>query len=106
MSTITIQDLFLRLDEMMWSDFIYRPPGNLTLDSPCVVHDPDDVPPDGELPHEVRRLGYVEAVGIDDLRSIRDNMRTQGRVPTHEELLKAFTYYLEHDAFMAVDKHG
>ena len=106
MSTMTIRDLFERVDELNWSDFIYRPPGSLTLGSPCVVHDPDDVSPGDELPEEVSRLGYVEAVGIDDLRSIRDNARMQGRVPTEDELLEAFTYYLENDAFMSFHTKG
>lgn len=101
MSSVTIRELFERLDKMNWSDFIYRPPGSLTLASPCLVHDPDDVAPGNELPDEARRLGYVEAVGIDDLRSIRNNARMQGRTPTEDELLEAFSYYLDNDAFIS-----
>lgn len=104
MSTMTTRELFKRLDEMKWSDFIYRPPGPVALDSPCLIHDPDDVAPGEELPDEVRRLGYVEAVGIDDLRSIRDNAQMQGRKPSDDELLKAFNHYLENDAFMSFDE--
>lgn len=106
MTIMTIRELFTKLDELKWSDFIYRPPGVLTLESSCLVHDVDDVAPGEELPNEAGRLGCIEAVGIDDLRSIRDNAHLQGRLPTDGELLVALNYYLENDSFISFDSTG
>lgn len=103
MTKMTIRELFGRLDEIGWSYFVYRAPGPLTLDSQCLVHDPDDVPHGGELPEAASHLGYVEVIGIDDLCSIRENARMQGRVPADDELLEALIYYLVNDAYMRFD---
>ena len=71
--------------------------------TPCIVHDPDDVDPGKDVPDEAESLGYVEGLGIDDLRSVRDNARLQGRGPTADELLQALTDYLQNDAFITFD---
>ena len=100
---MTINDVFQQLDQLQWSDCIYLPPGHPTLATPCIVHDPDDVDPGKDVPDIAESLGYAEGLGIDDLRSVRDNAKLQGRGPTTDELLQAFTYYLQHDAFITFD---
>jgi len=98
--TMTIADVFSQLDQLLWTDCIYLPLGQPTLATPCIIHDPDDVAPGRDVPDEAERLGYVEGLGIDDLRSVRDNAKLQGRGPTDAELLQALTYYLKNDAFI------
>jgi hypothetical protein len=97
---MTINEVFQQLDQLQWSDCIYLPPGQPTLGTPCIVHDPDDVEPGQEVPDAAESLGYVEGLGVDDLQSVRENARLQGRGPTAEEFLQAFTYYLQNDAFI------
>ena len=103
MSTqMTIRELFDQLDNLLWSDTIYLPPAPITPNGLCLVHDPDDVTEEVDLPSEALRLGYEEGMGIVDLQGVRDNLRAQGGEPTEAELLAGFIYYLENDAFLSL----
>lgn len=93
-------DVFRELDTLTWHHVVYLPPGSFSVDTVCLVLDPDDVDPDEELPEEARNAGYRAGLGIDDIRSIRENARQQGRAPTDEEMVRAFDYYLQNDAFI------
>ena len=93
-------EIFVELDSLLWNYVVYLPPGSFTLDSQCLVLDPDDVDPDEELPKGARDAGYREGLGIDDIRSIRENARLQGKHLTNDEMLEAFAHYLQNDAFI------
>lgn len=72
------------------------------MDTDCVVLDPDDVDIDHDVPAEAERLGFVNGLGIDDIRSIEKNAQLQGKKPSEDEMLRAFVYYLQNDASLRV----
>jgi hypothetical protein len=98
-----LRDVFGQLANLPWNHVVYLPLGAPTLDTECVVLDPDDVAPDQDVPEEVADLGFEEGLGIDDIRSIQENARLQGRKPSEDEMLQAFVYYLRNDAFIEFD---
>jgi len=95
---LTIRDLLRRLTDFDWSQHVYLPPGELSLESEVVVGEPDELDEDENVPDAA--AGLVEGLGIDDLRSIRENARQQGRAPTEEEMLRGLRYFIERDAFI------
>ena len=96
----TISWVFGQIDQLPWNHCVYLEPGVPALMTRCIVWDPDDVEADQDLPERALQLGFVEGLGIDDIRSIKENARLQGKLPTDEELIQAFAYYLENDAFI------
>jgi len=99
----TIRDVFGQLGSFPWNHVVYLPPGTPTLDTECVVLDPDDGDPDQDVPEQAADLGFEEGLGIDDIRSIQENAQLQGRKPSDDEMLQAFVYYLQNDAFIEFD---
>lgn len=99
----TIRAVFGQLDSLPWNYAVYLPPGTPTLDTNCIVLDPDDVDPDQNIPEDAVDLGFEEGLGIADIRSIQENAQLQGRKPSADEMLRAFVYYLQNDAFIEFD---
>lgn len=93
-----LQEIFCNLDSLPAGDVVYRPEGPLSLDSECYLLDADE--DDDEAPVASAPHGLVESVSIREIRSIRENARLQGRKPDLPELLQAFVFYLDHDAFI------
>jgi len=52
------------------------------------------------LPEQVREGSWVEALEGADIESIVYNVNYQIKNPTSEQLLRAFIYYYENDAFI------
>ena len=96
-------DVFSQLADLPWNHVVYLPAGTPTLDTECVVLDPDLVTPDQDVPAQAARLGFEQGLGIDDIRSIRENTRLQGRDTSDYAMLQAFVYYLQNDAFIEFD---
>lgn len=78
----TIRDIFAHLEELPWQYMLYLPRGVLSLDTEGILLDPDDVSPDQDLPDEAVDLGFEETLGVDDIRSIQENARLQGKRPS------------------------
>ena len=95
-----IRDVFEQINQLPWNYVVYLPAGPPALDTECIVLDPDDIGPNHEAPVDAVDLGFEEGLGIDDIRSIKENAQFQGKKPTEIEMLQAFAYYLENDAFI------
>ncbi|QNG18693.1 hypothetical protein G4H71_22185 [Rhodococcus triatomae] len=101
---LTLGDVLERPLDFDWRDALYMHPGEpLRWDAPCIVHDVDDVVNDErDLPEIVLAHGCEYVLGMQDVRSIVDNLRYKVPEPTAGELLEAFVFYVENDAFIVV----
>ena len=99
MGTMTLRDIFHGPVQFPWNHVLYLPrEEEITLDTECLVLDPNDVESEHDVPSPA--MGLVEGLGIQDVRAIQENARLQGKTPTDTEMLRAFVYYLENDAFI------
>jgi hypothetical protein len=76
---------------------------NWSLDSQAIVWDPDDCDGDEELPEVVSRNNLVYVFGIGVVQDIVINVKQQKSKPSKDELMKAFMFYYEHDAFISFE---
>lgn len=95
-----LRAIFHELDRLSARDVFYHPDRPLSLDSECLLFDVDGGDDPDETPPDAARLGLREGLSIREVSSIRENARLQGRAPTPEELLRAYVFYLDHDAFI------
>jgi len=73
-----------------------------SLQTKCLVHDPDDVASDDDdLPEIVVAAEMQDVLEIQDVKDIVANAKAQRPDVTLDELLQAFVFYIERDAFIA-----
>ncbi|MGQ7249539.1 DUF7716 domain-containing protein [Halomonas sp. V046] len=74
-------------------------------DTKALVLDPDDVgdptDPDAD-PQEAKDLGMQYALMMQDIDDICENLKSQVSLPSDEDFLKAFNFYMENDAFIQI----
>ena len=70
----------------------------LTLDTLALVVDLDEG--EEELEAVESRTGFRYALGLRNVRQVVTNARLQRQRATSADLLRAFLYYLDHDAFI------
>lgn len=87
--------------------WVYLPADqNWNLDSECAILESDEVPPeleddpDAGVPEFAKQNNLVQALSVAVLQDIVINARTQKPNATLDDLLRAFAYYFEHDAFI------
>jgi hypothetical protein len=69
--------------------------------SPCAILNPDDSADPGVIDPDFAVNNNLKfALFIDDVESIVSNAKQQIENPTIENLLEAFNYYMEYDAFI------
>ncbi|WP_147375511.1 DUF7716 domain-containing protein [Jiangella rhizosphaerae] len=88
-------------DGLRWDHALYAPGGRpYSEETPVLVWDVDDVSDDTDLPAEAIALGYDYVLGIQDVQGIVQNARQQRPDTTSADLLAAFHFYLDNDAFI------
>jgi hypothetical protein len=102
----SVAELFVQLAKLRWNHAVYLPASALTLETRCLVLDPNDVEPETDIPAAAATRGYTQSIGLSDVRSVEHNAQQQGKQPTQEEFLAALSYYLGHDAFIDFRKVG
>ncbi|MFC7420738.1 hypothetical protein ACFQNF_12745 [Iodobacter arcticus] len=48
--------------------------------------------------------GWISTLSIEDIEDVIDNLSQQIEAPTQEQILAAFTFYYENDAFFECDE--
>ena len=97
---ITLKDVLTRPEAFNWSDSLYLPEKEWTLDTECLIWDPDDVEDDNdELPRPAAERQLYCAISLQIVQSIVTNAREQIPNCTDELLLEALAYYWDNDAF-------
>jgi len=61
-----------------------------------------DFPPDSDdfLPEQVKKNGWIETLDGASIEDVIDNVNNQLENPSLDQLLQAFIYYFENDAFL------
>jgi hypothetical protein len=83
---------------------------NWTLDSPCLILESEEVPPeleddpDAGIPEIVKERDLMEALSVGQVQEIVTNAKSQKANVSDEELLEAFLYYYDNDAFLTLTK--
>lgn len=71
------------------------------LKTKCMILDPDDVTSDEEeVPEQAKEKNLMYALNIDTIESIYENLYQQKKDCSKEDLLRAFFYYYDHDAYI------
>lgn len=101
-SNLTLGDVLDHANELPRSEELYlsRGDGAWTLQSLCIVWDPDDCREGQDLPAVVIERGFEPILGIAEVQGIVRNARLQKPVPSREELFRAFLFFLKNDAFI------
>lgn len=102
-----LEDLLKSVSSLPTRAWLYLPKdGNWGPESDACVFESEEVPPEQELdsnagiPEFARKRGLVQAVPVTVLQDIVSNALLQKPGATNEDLLDAFHYYYQHDAFI------
>ncbi|GEM_PF-584979 len=104
MNLISVRDV-LSHPEKNPETWFYLPPnlrewnlnteGIFSLDSFDFPSDSDDF-----LPEQVKQNGWIETLDGASIEDVIDNVNNQLENPSLDQLLQAFIYYFENDAFI------
>lgn len=102
---IKLRNVLLYSEKFEWSDALFLIRDNIwNLNSECIVIDPDDVENDvDEEPKFATENNMKYALSIQDIQGIVDNAYQQNPNCKETDLLQAFLYYYDHDAFITFD---
>jgi hypothetical protein len=103
---ISLKDVLTDIDKYKWSDALFLPEDEVwELQSKCAVLDPDDVEDDADdAPRFAMDNNLVYALSIQDVKGIVKNAYEQKSNCLEKDLLEAFLYYYDNDAFIDFDK--
>jgi hypothetical protein len=98
---LTLGSVLKTIDNYPWYLALYLPRAMpWTLDSQALVLDPNDCEEAEEEPSFAKSQNFRYALTIQDLQGIADNARAQRQDLGDQDLLAAFLYYWEHDAYL------
>ena len=85
-----------------WSDALFLPEDEVwDLNTKCMVLDPDDVEDDEEdAPQIAKEKGLIYTLSIQNVQMIYENVHEQKRDCSSDDLIKAFLYYYDNDAYI------
>lgn len=98
-------DILVEPEKFVWGAFVFALfEDGLRLDTPVIV-----VPEsDPELEEETisvngfEKLDFEELLSVDDIISVRENLKNQGQAPDAETMLVATKYYYQYDAYITL----
>lgn len=102
----TLAEVLFHPNALRWSDALYADPDCLVDPrSFCLVLDPDGVDTDEEdEPAEAKKRGFSYILSIQDIQSIYANLEAHVAIVQAEQMIAAFLYYVEQDAFTTVNR--
>ena len=103
MSTIyKLAYVLCHIDDFKWSDALFLPQNEVwNLQSSCVVLDPDDFyTSNNEICTHTAEDKFVYSLDIQNIQLICENAYDQKPNCTVEDLLNAFLYFYDHDAYL------
>lgn len=104
MYLVSIRDVLL-FPENNPDTWFYLPPNQAewNLDTEGVFSlDSSDFSPDSDayLPEQVRKNGWIETLDAASIEDVLENVKAQLDKPSLDQLLSAFIFYYENDAFL------
>ena len=103
-SKLTLRHVLRNAADFPWNEALFMKKKRAwSLETPCLVWDPDDVEDDNDdaLPLKAIALGMDYILGISAVQDIVSNLKQQKPNFSDLELLKAFVYYYKNDAFIS-----
>ena len=90
------------IDDFKWSDALFLPEDDAwEKDTEGMVLDPDDVEDDeDDVPRDAKENNLMYALGIQTIQSIVSNLKQQKPDISENDLLEAFLYYYNNDAYI------
>lgn len=90
------------IDEFHWSDALFLPEDEVwNLDTKGLICDPNDVENESdEVPQVAKEHNLIDALSIQDIQDIVYNAKQQKENVSIDELLEAYLYYYDNDAFV------
>ena len=85
-----------------WSDALFLPEEEVwELDTEGLIWDPDDVEDESdEVPKAAMDLGLIHALSIQNIQDIVYNAKQQKESASADDLLEAYLYYYDNDAYI------
>jgi hypothetical protein len=105
---IELDSILKKVNDFNWSDTLYLPEEDVwDLTTKGLILDPDDVEDDrDDVPMLAEKNCLIDALSIQTIQSIVKNAYEQRSNCTIEELLEAYLYYFDNDAFIDFEKSG
>lgn len=99
---ITLKKILNNIEQFEWSDALFLPADETwDLDTKGAIIDPDDVEDDGdEVPEFAKKNNLMYALDIQTIKGIIKNALVQKVECTDEDLIEAFLFYYDNDAFI------
>ncbi|CQR56687.1 hypothetical protein JI735_29205 [Paenibacillus sonchi] len=99
---ITLKKILNNIEQFEWSDALFLPADETwDLDTKGAIIDPDDVEDDSdEVPEFAKKNNLMYALDIQTIKGIIKNALVQKVECTDEDLIEAFLYYYDNDAFI------
>lgn len=99
-----LRNILNNIEKFEWSDALFLPEDETwNLDTQGAVIDPDDVEDDAdEVPEFAKENNLMYALDIQTIKGIIKNAYEQKTDCTDKDLIEAFLYYYDNDAFMVI----
>lgn len=93
------------IDQFKWSDALFLPEDEVwNKDTEGMVLDPDDVESDeDDVPKGAKERNLMYALNIQTIQSIVHNVVMQKSKISIDELVEAYLYYYDNDAYIALE---
>lgn len=93
------------IDQFKWSDALFLPEDEVwNKDTEGMVLDPDDVESDeDDVPKGAKERNLMYALNIQTIQSIVRNVIMQKSKISVDELVEAYLYYYDNDAYIALE---
>ena len=90
------------IEEFKWSDALFLPKDDVwEKDTEGMVLDPDDVEDDeDDVPREAKENHLMYTLSIQTIQSIVRNLEQQNHDFSEDDLVEAFLYYYDNDAYI------
>jgi len=106
-----LRDALQRVSDFSSKAWVYLPrEGSWNLDSECAILENEEVPPELEddpsagVPDFAKRHNLRQVLPVTVVQDIVANVHAQKSDAKLEDLVGAFLYYFQHDAFMDLTK--
>lgn len=101
---IALGKILTNIEQFEWSDALFLPEDEAwDLDTKGAIIDPDDIENDSdEMPEFARENNLVYALDIQTIKGITKNAFVQKNECTDKDLIEAFLYYYDNDAFIVI----
>ncbi len=90
------------IEEFQWSDALFLPEDEVwNVDTEGLILDPNDVEDDSEeVPRVAKEKNLMYALSVQDVQNIVYNAKQQKEKAAVTELLEAYLYYYDNDAYI------